>query len=51
MPARFAAAGTALANQTTYTESPGAGSYVYRVVAYNKAGDNVSNSTGSLVVP
>ncbi len=47
----FVPVGTALANKTSYSETPGTGTYVYRVVAYNKAGDNVSNNTGSLVVP
>src|SRR5664279_3154588 len=45
----YAVVGKALANQTSYTDTTGAArtSYAYRVVAFNAAGDSVSN----IVIP
>mgnify|MGYP005847086281 CR=1 FL=1 len=39
----FATVATALANATTATNNPGAGTFLYRVVAYNAAGESSSN--------
>jgi hypothetical protein len=45
--------GTALANQTTYTDpNPGtSGQDDYRVIAWNAAGDSTSNTAGTVGIP
>jgi FtsP/CotA-like multicopper oxidase with cupredoxin domain len=50
-PGPFSDVGTALANHTTFTVSPALGNGFYRVVAWNAAGDSVSNATLVLFTP